>query len=65
MTLAETRTRKCCPDCDSINLTARSRAKPKYTCNMCDWEGDLVNTRERNVYKRYKPACFEIARGVD
>jgi transposase-like protein len=31
---------KVCPKCTSINITTRTRKKPKYKCQYCDNEFD-------------------------
>ena len=48
---------KVCPKCESISVSTRTRKKPKYKCNHCDFEFDdpkvLINYKMFNHKRNY------------
>jgi hypothetical protein len=41
-----------CPKCESINVFARTRKKPKYKCKFCNCEFD--DPKAKIEYKTFK-----------
>ena len=43
---------KTCPKCGSTDISSNYVLKPRYKCNTCDYEGDIIV--ERDVEKQFK-----------